>query len=116
MDTTLALGHSARVTCRLDGNKTSEFVIFSGVFLACADAKTLGRAEPYSWTEVPEAIEQRTERTLSSWSGPGIGQLSSRTLTVSTCCWNVATFPPAKVKTWAIFTLAGAPELLCFQL
>ena len=88
----------------------------SRVSLRAADAKTLGRAEPNSWTEVPAEIEQRTERTLSSGSRLSIHQLSSRTLTVSTCCWNVATFPSAKVKTWAIFTLAGAPELLCFQL
>ena len=52
-----------------------------------------------------------------SFTNPLTGrQLSSRTLTVSTCCWNVATFPSAKVKTWAIFTFAGSPEVLCFQL
>ena len=46
----------------------------------------------------------------------GAPQLSSRTLMVSTCCWNSASLPSAMVHTWAIFTRAGSPELLCFQL
>jgi|SRR5450631_4047928 len=43
------------------------------------------------------------------------GQLSSRTLTVSTCCWNATALPPFMVHTWTIFTTAGSPELLCFH-
>ena len=42
-------------------------------------------------------------------------QLSSRTLTVSTCCWKVASLPSATVHTWTIFTTAGSPESLCFH-
>jgi hypothetical protein len=44
------------------------------------------------------------------------GQLSSRTLTVSTCCWKATALPPFMVHTWTMFTTAGSPELLCFHL
>ena len=80
-----------------------------------ANGSTVSPATERAWTEAPEAVEQRAERRLSSWCSLAIRQLSSRTLTVSTCCWNVVTFPSAKVRTWAIFTLACAPEVLCFQ-
>jgi hypothetical protein len=44
------------------------------------------------------------------------GQLSSRTLRVSTCCWKTTALPPFIVHTWTIFTRAGSPELLRFHL
>ncbi len=43
------------------------------------------------------------------------GQLSSRTLRVSTCCWNPMALPSPMVQTWAIFTTAGSPDSLCFH-
>ena len=43
------------------------------------------------------------------------GQLSSRTLRVSTCCWKATALPSFMVHTWTIFTTAGSPELLCFH-
>ena len=45
-----------------------------------------------------------------------VGQLSSRTLRVSMCCWKATALPPFMVHTWTISTAAGSPELLCFHL
>ena len=38
-----------------------------------------------------------------------LGQLSSRSLTPSTCCWEATAFPPSIVHTWTIFTTARSP-------
>ena len=59
---------------------------------------------------------QRKPRVCRSGGGQGLeGQLSSRTLRVSTCCWKATALPPSIVHTWAIFTTAGSPELFCFH-
>src|SRR5580704_9945719 len=42
----------------------------------------------------------------------GEGQLSSRTLRVSTCCWKATALPPFMVHTWTIFTTAGSGTLV----
>ena len=39
-----------------------------------------------------------------------------RTLTVSMCIWNDATFPSASVQTWTMSNSAGAPVPLWLQL
>ena len=60
---------------------------------------------------------QRRPRVCRSGGAQGaVGQLSSRTLRVSTCCWKATALPPSIVHTWTIFTTAGSPELLCFHL
>src|SRR3954447_3608037 len=61
-------------------------------------------------------IEMRWDRMFKrTVFGAPVVQLSSRTLAVSVCCWNVVALPSRKVQTWAIFAEAGAPVSLCFH-
>ena len=70
-----------------------------------------------AWLEDFAAIPRLGHQPAASVASRAAeGQLSSRTLRVSTCCWRATALPPFMVHTWAIFTTAGSPELLCFHL